>query len=136
MRKSYRELIMLPTYKERFDYLRIGGRVGLETFGSDRCLNQALYQSQQWRSFRDQIIIRDNGCDMAMPGYELHERIYIHHINPLTVDEVLTGADSIFDPDNAVAVCFNTHNAIHYGDGSLLKQSPINRMPNDTCPWR
>lgn len=134
--KCYSELILLPTFLERYEYLRIGGRVGAETFGHDRYLNQILYRSGPWLEFRDEIIIRDNGCDLACVGFELYERILVHHINPITVEDVLRRDPKVFDPENVVSTCLNTHNAIHYGDASLLALLPPDRSPNDTCPWR
>ena len=134
--KCYSELIALPTFIERYRYLKIGGRVGAETFGHDRYLNQLLYHSDEWLEFRDWIIIRDNGCDLAMPGFDLHERILVHHIDPITVDDVIKRHPKIFDPENTISTSLNTHNAIHYGDESRLAILPIERTPNDTCLWR
>lgn len=136
--KTYSELITLPTFKERFEYLKIGGAVGKETFGYDRYLNQILYTSDEWRNFRRDIIIRDNGCDLACPGFEIPKgiKILIHHINPITVEDVLNRDPKIFDPENVIATTLNTHNAIHYGDASLLTLAPLERSKNDTCPWR
>ena len=134
--KCYSELITIPTFIERYRYLKIGGRVGADTFGHDRYLNQILYHSGEWLDFRDEIIIRDNGCDLAHPEFELHDRILIHHINPITVEDVLRRDPKIFDPENVISTCLNTHNAIHYGDESRLMLLPITRTKNDTCPWR
>lgn len=136
--KTYSELITLPTFKERFEYLKIGGAVGKETFGYDRYLNQILYTSDEWRNFRRDIIIRDNGCDLAYPGFEIPKgiKILIHHINPITVEDVINRDPKIFDPENVIATTLNTHNAIHYGDASLLTLAPLERSKNDTCPWR
>lgn len=134
--KTYSELITLPTFLERFKYLQIGGQVGAETFGYDRYLNQILYNTKEWKRFRRDIIVRDCGCDMACEGYEVFDRIIIHHINPLTVEDILRRDPKIFDPENVIAVSLNTHNAIHYGDESLLNLGPIERTPNDTCPWK
>ena len=134
--KCYSELITIPTFIERYRYLKIGGRVGADTFGHDRYLNQILYHSGEWLDFRDDIIIRDNGCDLACAGFELRERILIHHINPITVEDVLRRDPKIFDPENVISTCLNTHNAIHYGDESKLMLLPITRTLNDTCPWR
>ena len=134
--KTYSELISIPDYLDRYNYLKIGGRIGAETFGYDRYLNQILYTSEEWRIFRREIIIRDNGCDMGHPDYELEERIIVHHINPITVEDVLNRDPKVFDPENVVCVSLNTHNAIHYGDESLLILPPVERSKNDTCPWR
>lgn len=136
-RKSYRELIQLNTFQERYDYLKVHGIVGLDTFGWDRYLNQVLYTSKEWREFRNEIIIRDNGCDLACPDRPiLYEKILVHHINPLTVEELEQRSSVIFDPDNVVCVTDKTHKAIHYGDSNLLAKDPIIRRPNDTCPWK
>lgn len=134
--KTYSELITLPTFEERYQYLKLGGKIGVETFGYDRYLNQILYNSPDWKTFRHKIIIRDNGCDLAMEGFEIHGMILVHHINPITVEDVLRRDPKIFDPENVVSTVLNTHNAIHYGDESLLMLSPTPRVANDTCPWR
>lgn len=134
--KCYSELTTIPTFIERFRYLKIGGRVGADTFGHDRYLNQILYHSDEWREFRDFIIIRDNGCDLACPGFELYDRIIVHHIDPITVEDVIRRHPKIFDPENVISTCLNTHNAVHYGDESRLMLLPIARTKNDTCPWR
>ena len=136
MNKSYLELIQIPTFQERYEYLKIGGRIGEETFGFDRYLNQTLYRSSEWKRFRRQIIIRDKGCDLGCEGYELYDKILIHHINPITIDDVLKRASCIFDPNNVICTSLNTHNAIHYGDSELLVTEPIERTKNDTCPWK
>ena len=134
--KSYSELIRIPTYKERFEYLKLNGIVGKDTFGYDRYLNQAFYNSPEWRRFRRDIIIRDNGCDLACEGYEIRGKIILHHINPLTHDDLINRREVLFDPENIICVTHNTHNAIHYGDANLLITGPIERTANDTCPWR
>ena len=134
--KSYSELIALPTYEERFEYLKLNSAVGKETFGYDRYLNQALYNCTEWRRLRRHIIIRDNGCDLACEGYTIYDKIIIHHINPITLDDIMERRSIVFDPDNLICVTHNTHNAIHYGDVNLLIAGPIERMANDTCPWR
>lgn len=137
MTRTYSELIRLPTFLDRFRYLQLGGQVGVETFGYDRYLNQILYRTSEWKRFRNKIIVRDNGCDLACDGYEIvGQRILVHHINPISVDDVLQRDMKVFDPENAVSTILNTHNAIHYGDESLLLTEPIERKPNDTCPWR
>ena len=134
--KSYSELMRLKTFEERYQYLRIGGAVGKETFGYDRYLNQILYTSQDWRNFRNPIIVRDNGCDLACRDRELESRVIVHHINPITVEDVLNRDPKIFDPENVICVSHNTHQAIHYGDENLLYKNPVERKPNDTCPWK
>lgn len=134
--KTYSELITIPTYEERFEYLRCNSAVGKETFGFDRYLNQVLYNSMDWKRLRRQIIIRDNGCDLAFEGYAIYGKIIIHHINPISLDDIMKERSIVFDPENLVCVSFSTHNAIHYGDASLLSTGPIERTPNDTCPWR
>lgn len=135
--KTYSELIKLPTYEERFEYLLLHGSVGVDTFGCNRYLNQMFYNSIPWRKFRRNIIIRDNGCDLASPGYEIQDKIVvIHHIQPLNVDDVLKNSSLLMDPDNVICVSQRTHRAIHYGDSSLLITAPKERTPNDTCPWK
>lgn len=136
MIRTYSELITLPTFLERFNYLRLDGCVGAETFGYDRYLNQTLYRTAEWKRFRNKIIVRDSGCDLGCDGYEMFGKILVHHINPITVDDVLNRDPKIFDPDNVISTCLNTHNAIHYGDESLLITEPIERKPNDTCLWK
>ena len=134
--KTYSELITIPTFEERFEYLQLKGSVGKDTFGYDRNLNQVLYRSPEWKRLRNQIIIRDCGCDLACEGYDIHSKVLIHHLNPITVEDVLARSRKVFDPDNLVCVSHNTHNAIHYGDVDLLVTGPIIRTKNDTCPWR
>jgi hypothetical protein len=136
-KRSYKELLRLPTFKERYEYLRLQGKVGKETFGFDRYMNQALYTSSEWKRFRNQIIIRDNGCDLADPDRPIKgDRIIIHHINPLTIEDLEKRSDLIFDPNNVVCTSYNTHQAIHFSDESLLPLDPIERRPGDTCPWK
>lgn len=134
--KTYSELITIPTFEERFEYLQLKGSVGKDTFGYDRHLNQVLYRSPEWKRLRNQIIIRDDGCDLACDGYDVHGKVLIHHLNPITVEDVLARSRKVFDPDNLVCVSHNTHNAIHYGGVDLLVTGPIIRTKNDTCPWR
>ena len=134
--RTYSELITIPTFEERFEYLKLNGSVGLETFGHDRYLNQILYNSQEWRRFRPEIIVRDNGCDLACEGYEIFGKILIHHINPITAQDILNRNPKVFDPENVITTVHNTHNAIHYGDENLLITVPIERSRNDTCPWQ
>lgn len=134
--KTYSELITIPTFIERYRYLKIGGRVGEETFGYDRYLNQILYRSDEWKNFRRDIIIRDEGCDLGCEGHDIYEKKLVHHIDPITVEDVINRHPKIFDPENVITTRLNTHNAIHYGDESLLIIEPIQRTKNDTCPWR
>lgn len=134
--KTYSELITLPTFEERFNYLKLGGTVGESTFGFDRCLNQNLYKSQEWKSVRNKVIIRDNGCDLACEGYEIYGKVLIHHINPITVEDIINRNPIIFDLENLITTVHNTHNAIHYGDENLLIKGPIERTKNDTIPWK
>lgn len=135
--KCYSELITLPTYIERFNYLKLGGRVGADTFGFDRHLNQNIYQHDpRWKDARDLVIIRDNGCDLGVEGYEIYGKIIVHHMNPITLDDILNNRDWIYDPEFLICTVHNTHNAIHYGDENLLMKAPVARTPNDTCPWK
>lgn len=136
MIKTYHELIALPTFEDRFEYLRLNGSVGVDTFGYDRYLNQTFYHSKEWRTVRDTIIIRDNACDLAMPGHAIVARCYIHHINPITKNDVTSRSSALFNPENLVCVSYDTHQAIHYGDAIPSSIDPIVRKPNDTCPWR
>ena len=133
--KTYSELITMPTFIERYRYLKIGGRVGQETFGYDRYLNQILYNSPEWKRFRRDIILRDGGNDLACEGYEIPGRALVHHINPITIEDILERHPKIFDPENVITTVLNTHNAIHYGDEDLLGIF-AERVPNDTCPWK
>lgn len=135
--KSYSELSKINNYIERYRYLRIGGSIGEETFGFERYLNQKFYKSPEWKKLRNQIILRDNGCDMGMPDHEIHGRIYIHHINPVLPEYIVQRKNLLMDPENLVCVSLNTHNAIHYGDESMIEEiMPVIRRPNDTIPWR
>ena len=134
--KTYSELITIPTFEERFEYLKLDGQVGVETFGFNRYLNQAFYKSDEWLSIRDYVIARDNGCDLGMEGYEIYGRILIHHINPITKDDIIQRSRILLDPENLITTVKRTHDAIHYGDSNLLMRAPIERRKNDTCPWR
>lgn len=134
--KRYSELSTIPTYEERFQYLQLKGAVGNDTFGYDRYLNQILYNSPEWKRLRNQIIIRDNGRDLGCEGYEIYGRILIHHMNPITVEDIVSRNPIVFDPENLICVSHSTHNAIHYGDKNLLIMAPVERTKNDTCPWR
>lgn len=135
--RCYSDLIKLPTYIERFNYLKLGCRVGEDTFGFDRHMNQNLYQrSQRWKKARDLVIIRDNGCDLGVEGHEIYGKILVHHINPITIEDILYDRDWIYDPEFLISTMHTTHNAIHYGDEKLLMTAPTVRTPNDTCPWK
>lgn len=135
--KTYSECISLPTFEERFEYLKLSGGVGMETFGSSRYLNQIFYGTSEWKRARRDAIARDEGCDLAHPDRPINTKIYVHHINPITVDDILQRRDFLFDPENLISISFNTHNAVHYGDASLLIPSkPIERKPFDQAPWR
>lgn len=138
MIKTYSELIRIPTFEERYQYLRLYGSVGEETFGFRRWFNQEFYHSDKWKRFRDQIIIRDSGCDLALDGFEIYDSIIIHHLNPITYDDILNQNSCVFDPDNVVCTKLSTHNAIHYGEDEILlsKIFPVERTRNDTCPWK
>ena len=136
MNRSYLELIELETFEERFDYLRLDGVVGAETFGSSRQLNQALYRSYEWKKIRDMIILRDNGCDLGIDGRDIFQQPYIHHLNPITKKQILDRDPTLFDPNNLITVSYQTHQASHYGDKSILLLDPIERFANDVAPWR
>ena len=134
--KTYSELISLPTFEERYEYLRLNGRVGEDTFGFDRYLNQNFYRSAEWRRIRDRVIVRDNGCDLAIDDRIIYGKILIHHMNPITDKDLFNLSDILLDPEYLICVSHNTHNAIHYGDEKLLIVAPIERKQYDTCPWR
>lgn len=134
--KSYSEMCSFSTFIERFNYLKLNGKVGIETFGFDRYLNQVLYCSQEWKRFRRQVIIRDNGCIFGLDGYNINGRLIVHHINPITLEQIEQRDPMIFSMENVVCVTHNVHEAIHYGDESLIPTDPIIRKPNDTCPWK
>lgn len=136
MIRTYTELSKLQSFKERYQYLQLNGSVGLDTFGYDRYLNQNFYRSREWKSIRDQVIIRDNGCDLGIEGYEIQGRIYIHHMNPILIADIEDRTDFLLNPEYLITTTHNTHNAIHYGDESLLILPPVERAPNDTCPWK
>lgn len=134
--RTYSELIRLKTFEERFEYLKLDGTVGESTFGFDRYLNQMFYTSIEWRNFRRDIILRDNGCDLAIPGLDIVGKIFIHHLNPLTKEDILNRTEYLMNPEFVVCTSKLTHDAIHYGDSNLLPKGPIERKRNDTCPWR
>jgi hypothetical protein len=136
--KTYSELITLPTFEERYEYLRLDGVVGRETFGFDRYLNQLFYQrSPKWKSIRDYVILRDNGCDLGVEGHEIYgSKILVHHMNPITIEDLERESEFLIDPEYLISTILSTHNAIHYGDRNLLVTGPITRSKYDTCPWR
>lgn len=135
--RSYSELIRIGTFEDRFEYAKLRGAVGDSTFGSKRYLNQGFYHSKEWYDFKRRIIIRDEGCDLAFPTREINSRIYIHHLNPITADDILEERyDLLLDENNVVCVSFATHQAIHYSDKKILPQVISPRNPNDTCPWK
>lgn len=136
MIRTYAELSTLKTFRERYEYLRLDGTVGEETFGFDRYLNQIFYKSKEWEQVRNKVIIRDNGCDLGIDGYEIRGKILIHHMNPITSADVVKRSDILLNPDYLITTVLSTHNAIHYGDDSLLITMPTARARNDTCPWR
>ncbi len=133
--RKYSELRRFHTLEERFEYLALRGLVGDPTFGSERYVNQAFYRSREWRLTRDEVIVRDNGCDLGVPGYEIHGNIIIHHMNPMSVADIVDGNDDILNPDYLICVTLATHNAIHYGDASLLSKKFVERRPGDTKLW-
>ncbi len=134
--RSYSELITLPTFEERFEYLKLNGKVGRDTFGFDRYLNQIFYRSKEWKSIRDFVIIRDNGCDLGVEGYDICGRIIIHHMNPININDIENKSEYLLNPEYLICTIHNTHNAIHYGNESLLVKTPIERSKHDTCPWK
>jgi len=135
MTRRYSELRRLNTFEERFEYLRLKGEVGISTFGFDRYINQKFYTSYEWKQARDMVIIRDNGCDLGISGYEIHGAILIHHINPMSVDDIIHGEDWIFDPEFLITTTTNTHNAIHFGNDRIGPKVVTARIPNDTKLW-
>lgn len=133
--RTYSDLCLLETFEDRFDYLRIGGSVGHSTFGFDRWINQQFYSSWEWKNVRQRVIIRDNGCDLGIPGYEINGGLLIHHINPMDSDDIIHGEEWILNPEFLITTTQNTHNAIHYGDRSLLHVPYTPRSPGDTRLW-
>ena len=136
MIRTYSELSKLQTFEERYQYLKLNGAVGEETFGFDRFINQNFYKSPEWKAVRDFVIVRDNGCDLGIEGYEIRGKIYIHHMNPILPKDIVTQSGFLLNPEYLISTTHPTHNAIHYGDESLLIKVPIERSKNDTCPWR
>ena len=135
--KTYRELSRLDSFVERFNYLKLNSQVGKDTFGFDRIFNQRFYKSKEWQAVRDFVMIRDNGCDLGVKGHEIYgQHIIIHHMNPISLDDISHSSDFLLDPEYLITTIHNTHNAIHYGDERLLITAPIERSRNDTCPWK
>jgi hypothetical protein len=133
--RTYSELCQLETFEERFRYLELGGIVGGLTFGFDRWVNQGFYHSSEWRSVRNEVIVRDNGCDLGVPGYEIASGLLVHHMNPISLQDIEHGEEWIIDPNVLITTSLQTHNAIHYGDESLLPKGPVERKPGDTTLW-
>lgn len=137
MTKKYSELRALKTFEERFDYLKLYGKVGADTFAYDRYFNQQFYRSKEWKDVRNRVIARDNGCDLGDPDHPIRsQRAIVHHINPITLEEIQNGSSTLFDINNLITTTHSTHNAIHYGDKSQLCLGIVERKPNDTCPWK
>lgn len=136
MIRTYSELCSLKTFDERFEYLKLNSSVGKSTFGFDRYVNQQFYRSKEWRRIRDQIIVRDNGCDLGVEGYDIPGHIVIHHMNPISITDITDVTDYLMNPEYLITTTHRTHNAIHYGDISLLNSGVIERSKNDTCPWK
>lgn len=133
--RRYNELRRLTTFEERFEYLSLGGEVGLSTFGFDRWINQHFYRSREWKLVREQVIVRDNGCDLGVPGHEIHSRLLVHHMNPMSPDDLVRQQEWVLDPEYLITTTHQTHNAIHYGDQSLIPKAPVQRRPGDTKLW-
>lgn len=134
--RTYSEALLYQDFKRRFNYLKLDGIVAHSTFGGHRYLNQALYQSDEWKRIRRQVIIRDNGCDLALPDFPIYGKILVHHIEPITQEDVVNRSAKVLDLDNLITVSLDTHNALHYGDSSSVERNVVNRKPNDTSPWR
>lgn len=134
--RTYHELITFDDYLERFNYLKLDGKVGVPTFGSRRRLNQIFYHSDEWKRIRDKVIVRDLGCDLGCEGYEIHTTIHIHHMNPMMVADLTSFNPDILNPEYLICASYRTHKALHYGTEAMLQTDPIERAPNDTCPWK
>lgn len=135
--RSYSELIQLPTMEERYEYLKLVGEVGGRTFGSNRFLNQQFYSSRLWKDVRNEVILRDQSCDLGIAEYELYDHVTIHHINPISIDDVKDeNWDKLLNPENLITTSYNTHKAIHFGNNAMLPRMPLERSPGDTCLWR
>lgn len=136
MIRTYSELSTLTSFKDRFRYLKLDGAVGEATFGFDRYLNQLFYRSQRWRKIRDEVVVRDCGCDLGIEGYEIYKYAMIHHMNPITAKDIQDESEYLLNPEYLITTTQRTHNAIHYGNEDLLPTMPVERTKNDTCPWR
>ena len=136
MIRTYSELCQIKSYKERFEYLKLDGRVGAATFGSKRYLNQKFYTSDEWKRVRDIVIVRDLGCDLGFPGYDIYGQIQVHHMNPMIVEDVISHSSEILNPEFLICTSYQTHKAIHYGTEEMLVLPPVERTKNDTCPWK
>ena len=136
MIRTYSDLMMYDSFIDRYKYLKLVGQVGVDTFGLDRYINQMLYRSSKWQRTRRDVIIRDEACDLGMIGYDIGDKIIVHHMNPLTLEDIEEDRDEIYDPEFLICTSFRTHNAIHYGDEELLPRLPVERCRNDTCPWK
>ena len=134
--RTFSELSKLDTFSDRYEYLKIGGSVGKATFGGYRPLNQNFYRSAEWRRLRREVILRDLGCDLGVPGYDIYGKVYIHHMNPVDVDDLVHATEYLLDPEYLITVSFGTHQAIHYGSFDLIDRELVDRRPNDTCPWK
>lgn len=134
--RTYSELIQFDSFEDRFRYLKLDGSVGHDTFGFDRYMNQLFYQSKEWKDVRNHVIVRDCGCDLGIAGHDIYGKILIHHINPIMPDDVRYSTDFLLNPEYLITTMLDTHNAIHYGSESVLVTAPIERRPNDTCPWK
>ena len=136
MIRTYSELCQIPSYKDRFEYLKLDGVVGKATFGSKRYLNQKFYTSDEWKRVRDIVIVRDLGCDLGFPGYDIYGQIQVHHMNPMIVEDVISHSSEILNPEFLICTSYQTHKAIHYGTEEMLVLPPVERTKNDTCPWK
>ena len=134
--RTYTELSKLKTFKERFEYLKLNGVVGEDTFGFDRYLNQMLYHSKLWLDVKREVILRDEACDLGVKGYEIHGSVLVHHMNPIRKEDIVKKSDILLNPEYLICTCKRTHNAIHYGDDKILRPAFVERRPNDTCPWK
>ncbi len=133
--RTYSALSRLHTFEDRYQYLKLNGVVGESTFGFDRWVNQEFYRSREWKAIRSEVIVRDNGCDLGVPGYEIYRDLLIHHMNPVSMKDIEHGEEWILDPDFLITTSRRTHNAIHYGDESLLPRIPVQRKSGDTTLW-